>query len=114
VGTETSLQQNSTQEKAEEVMDQQLLGEATVKLMESLEREGKFDDAEIIAVGIVVILAKDDAEEGGPYTYTRTYCTEDIHFRAVGLFHEGLATVESRHIQESDPEDLEEEEEDGE
>jgi hypothetical protein len=96
-------------------MDQQLLGEATVKLMESLEKEGKFDDAEIIAVGIVVILAKDDAEEGGPFTYTRTYSTEDIHFRAVGLFREGLQTVESRHIQENDPDEIEEdEEEDGE
>jgi len=90
-------------------MDQKLLGEATVKLMESLEKEGKFDDAEIIAVGIIVILAIDETEDG-PYTYTRTYSTEDVHFRAVGLFREGLQTIEARHIQEDDPDEIEEEE----
>lgn len=69
-------------------MDQQLLGQATVSLMESIEAEGKFENAKMIAVGIVAILEQDE------HTFTRTYSTEKIHHRALGLFNVAINVIE--------------------
>jgi hypothetical protein len=85
-------------------MDQALLGDATVKLMESIEREGKFEDGKIIAVGVIAIIEQPD-DDGAGMTYIRTYSTEEIHHRALGLFREAYLTIEQGHEAEPDPED---------
>jgi hypothetical protein len=85
-------------------MDQGLLGQATAELMDSIEGEEQFENAKLIAVGITVILERpsdetpDDPEEGE--TFCRTWSTERIHHRAVGLFRTGLMTIEDGHIPE--------------
>lgn len=76
-------------------MNQQLLGETTAKLMDSLGDDSRLDGGEIIAVGIVAIVQVDDM------TYTRTMSNEDIHHRALGLFREGFLTIERGHTPDS-------------
>lgn len=58
--------------------------------MESLnERFGESEEAEILACGIVIAVS-----DGHGMTFTRTYSTEDIYYRALGLFHAGLEAIE--------------------
>lgn len=58
-------------------------------ILDSIESKfGDSDDAEILAVGIVV------AVSSGDMTFTRTYCTDKIHYRALGLFNAAVETIE--------------------
>lgn len=62
-------------------MNIRLIGETTAKMMDAFEEAGdKFADSEILAVGIVCVIADDDS------TFTRVFCSEDIHYRQLGLF----------------------------
>lgn len=70
--------------------DTSKIAEASMGIMESIHAKfGDDDDYEIVAIGIVAVVSKDDM------TYERTYSTERIHHRAIGLFQVALDTVES-------------------
>jgi hypothetical protein len=61
-------------------IDTTLLGETAARCMESLDEKFEHEDAELRAVGIVVVTGR-DAE-----TWTRTFCSTEIHFEQLGLF----------------------------
>lgn len=74
-------------------MDQTLLGEAAASLMDTIERDPTVANGKLLAVGIIAIIEGDD-DDGDPMTFTRTHSTEKIHHRALGLFAEGLSTIQ--------------------
>lgn len=61
-------------------IDTTLLGETAARCMESLDDKFTVEEGELYAVGIVVVCARDDA------TWTRTFCSTEIHFEQLGLF----------------------------
>lgn len=89
--------------KGEVKMDQTILGETAAKLMDSLESDPRITGGEIIACGIIAIIQAET--DDGPMTFARTMSTEDIHYRAVGLFREGYETVASGTLTEEEPGD---------
>jgi hypothetical protein len=81
-------------------MDTRLLAEASMGLMDSLDGS-ELENGDIVACGIVVIIE----HEG--HVFTRTYNTEKIYHRAVGLFaaaQECIGSGESIRPDETDPE----------
>jgi hypothetical protein len=61
-------------------VDTTLLGETAARCMESLDEKFDNEAVELYAVGIVVVCARDDE------TWTRTFCSTEIHFEQLGLF----------------------------
>lgn len=83
-------------------MDMTLLGETTAKMMDAIERNPRFDeDTSLLAIGIVVILEGKDSD-GDPMTFTRTFCSEDYHYRQVGVFEAGLETIKDGSLPDED------------
>ena len=80
-------------------MNTELISEATLGLMNSVQEkfgDNPSDDAEIIAVGIVCIVSNEGM------TFTRTYSTDQIHYRALGLFSAAVDTVREGNLADDD------------
>lgn len=74
-------------------MDTDLIAEATIGIMEAIQSKfGDDGDFKILAVGIVAVV------EGDEMTFTRTYSTEKVHHRALGLFDAAVDTVKDGHL----------------
>lgn len=83
-------------------IDTSLVSEATVGIMQSInEKFGDSESGEIIAVGIICVVS-----DGDGMTFTRTYSTDKIHYRALGLFQAGVDVIQKNSIPEDadDPE----------
>lgn len=91
----------SSMERGACLMDMELLGETTAKLMDAIERNPRFEDGEITAIGIVCTLSAND-DDGEPMSYTRTFCSDELHYRQIGLFRAGLDTVEEGQIPDTE------------
>lgn len=73
-------------------MDMTLLGETTAKMMDAIEENPRVRDGNLLAVGVVVVIDGED-EEGEKMTFTRTFTSEEVHYRALGLFDSALDTI---------------------
>lgn len=89
-------------------MDQTLIGESAAKMMDALDNDARVSDGKLIAVGIITVV-EIETDKGNTTTECRTYSTEEYHHRAVGLFTEGLESVQDGGLWEDEMEDDEEE-----
>jgi hypothetical protein len=90
-GKTSQTREIKEEERREEetVTDNTLIAEASMGILDSIEEKfGETENAEILAVGIVVAVST------GDMTFTRTYCTDKIHYRALGLFNAAVETIE--------------------
>lgn len=83
------------------MIDTTLLGETAAKCMDSLDNlnDPDLEDGALIACAIVCVVR--DKEDS--ISFTRTYCSDDIHYRQVGIMAAGLNVVTNG----SKPDDVE-------
>lgn len=80
-----------------------MLGETAAKCMEYLDDHEALDGGHIVTVGIVVV-----AENAkGTQTFTRTFCSETLYYRQIGLMQAGIECVRDgfRQVDEDEDED---------
>jgi hypothetical protein len=71
------------------MIDSQLLGQTAARCMEYLDDHEALDGGELVAVGIVVLAQNSE----GTVTYTRTFSSEDMYYRQIGLYQAGIECV---------------------
>lgn len=70
------------------------LTDTTIKMMDGIEAlEKSLTNPKLLAVAIVAVVEGVD-EEGDMSTFTRTYFSESIHYRQLGLLYAGLRITE--------------------
>ena len=92
------IAEQATEKEKEVVEGQNLIAEASMGIMDAI-NNAHFSDGTVIAVGIVAIIEKDEM------TYSRTYTTEKIFHRAVGLMLEGYEVVKDGRSADDDEEE---------
>lgn len=75
-------------------METLLLGETAAKCIDAIDAGPFSEDAEIVAVGIVVVV------RDGARVATKTSCSEYEHYRQVGLFDAALDCVKTGQVQD--------------
>lgn len=73
------------------MIDTTLLGETAAKCMEYMDEAPALDGGEIVSCAIVVIAQSEDKTS----TFTRTFCSDEVHYRQIGIFTVGLECVSS-------------------
>lgn len=71
------------------MIDSTLLGETAAKCMGYLDDTVGLDGGTVLSVGIVVVAQN----EAGDQTFTRTFCSDLVHYHQVGLFSEASKVV---------------------
>lgn len=94
-------------EEGDEIIDTVLLGETAAKCMEYMDESEHLDGGHIVAVAIVVVA--ENASES--QTFTRTFSSETMYYKQVGLMQAGIECVRDG-FRQAAPGELDDEEDD--